>query len=236
MDRNHDWAPTQSSDGVAVVAETRLQQAHIASSASGSGERGRTSGLPKKILALSARLQAEYAGKEGRLCFQDEARFGLKPTFRRVWTKRGQRPTAPSKVNYEWTSLYGVVEPASGRVFWCVLPNVNVTVMNVLLREYAASLPNNVIALMVLDGAGWHSAKKLQVPPNIVMAVLPPSTPELNPAERLWTFVREATHHQVFADLDALEERLCARCVQLDAQPQVISSATSHHGYFPGNS
>lgn len=169
-----------------------------------------------------------------RLCFQDEARFGLKPTFRRVWAKRGQRPCAPSKVKYEWTYLYGVVEPATGEVFWLVLPKVNVTVMNIFLREYAASLPRNVIAVVVLDGAGWHHAKKLKVPPNIVLAVLPPYTPELNPAERLWTFVREATHNEVFDDLDALEQRLCARCLELDAQPDVISSATAYRGYFPG--
>lgn len=171
-----------------------------------------------------------------RLCFQDEARFGLKPTSRRVWAKKGQRPTTPSNVKYQWTYLYAVVEPAMGRVFWYVLPKVDTYVMNVFLRAYAASLPENVIALVVLDGAGWHSARKLKVPRNLVLAVLPPYSPELNPAERLWTFVREATHHQTFTDLDALEQRLCARCVELDAQPQVISSATAYSGYYPGRS
>ena len=183
---------------------------------------------------MTQRLHTAHEGKDVRLCFQDEARFGLKPTFRRVWAKKGQRPTAPSRVKYEWTYLYGVVEPQTGAVFWCVLPKVNTTVMNIFLREYSASLPENVIALMVLDGAGWHLSGKLEVPPNIVLVVLPPYTPELNPAERLWTFVREATHNEAFEDLSALERRLCERCVELDAQPEVISSATAYQGYFPG--
>lgn len=171
-----------------------------------------------------------------RLCFQDEARFGLKPTTRRVWAKQGQRPTSPSKVKYAWTYLYAVVEPATGQVFWYVLPKVNTQIMNRFLCAYAASLPDDVIALVVLDGAGWHSAKQLEVPPNIVLVVLPPYSPELNPAERLWTFVRQATHNQTFTDLDALEQRLCARCVQLNAQPDVLAAATSYHGYSPGSS
>jgi len=170
------------------------------------------------------------------LCFQDEARFGLKPTYRRLWAKQGQRPTAPSRVRYAWTYLYAVVEPARGRVFWYVLPKVNTTVMKAFLRAYSATLPDNVIALLVLDGAGWHVTKKLELPENIVLAVLPPYTPELNPAERLWTFVREVTHNVECADLDALEQRLCERCIELDAQPHVIASATTYRGYFPGNS
>ena len=156
--------------------------------------------------------------------------------MRRRWAKKGRRPTAPSKVNYEWMYLYAIVEPALGRVFWYVLPKVNTRVMNVFLREYSASLPQHVIALIVLDGAGWHSARKLKVPPNLVLAVLPPYSPELNPAERLWTFVREATHNQHFSDLDALEQTLCDRCVELDAQPLIISSATAYQGYFPKTS
>nr|WP_281168023.1 IS630 family transposase [Deinococcus peraridilitoris] len=185
---------------------------------------------------MSAKLQAEHPDKDVRLCFQDEARFGLKPTSRRLWAKKGQRPTAPSTVKYQWTYLYAVVEPALGRVFWFVLPKVDTCVMSVFLRAYAASLPEKVIALLVLDGAGWHSTRKLKVPDNIVLAVLPPYSPELNPAERLWTLVREATHHQTFTDLDALEQRLCTRCVELDAQPQVISSATAYLGYYPESS
>lgn len=161
----------------------------------------------------------------------DEARFGLKPTYRRRWSRKGKRPTAPSRARYEWTYLYGVVHPDTGELFWLVLPRVGIAVMNVFLHEYASSLPEDVVAVMVLDGAGWHTSGQLTVPPNIQLALLPPYTPELNPAERLWHFVREATSNRTFATLDELETILCERCLQLDAQPQLLASATAYHGY-----
>ena len=44
---------------------------------------------------------------------------------------------------------------------------------------------------MVLDGAGWHQSKDLAVPNNITLVVLPPYSPELNPVERVWLYLRE---------------------------------------------
>ena len=46
-------------------------------------------------------------------------------------------------------------------------------------------------AVMVLDGAGWHGAKALAVPPNITLVPLPPYSPQLNPMERVWLYLRE---------------------------------------------
>ena len=171
-----------------------------------------------------------------RLSFQDEARFGLHPTYRRVWSKRGQRPLAPSRTRYAWTYLYASVEPHSGTVFWLLLPRVNTAVMNVFLQHYSQSLAPEVLMVVVLDGAGWHRSRALRVPDNIVLVTLPPYTPELNPAEHLWPLVREVTHHQNFADLSALETALEGRCIELEAQPQRLSTTTTFHGYTPGNS
>ena len=44
---------------------------------------------------------------------------------------------------------------------------------------------------MVLDGAGWHGARALSVPPNVTLAPLPPYSPQLNPMERVWLNLRE---------------------------------------------
>lgn len=109
-----------------------------------------------------------------RLSFQDEARFGLHPTYRRVWSKRGQRPLAPSRTRYAWTYLYASVEPHSGTVFWLLLPRVNTAVMNVFLQHYSQSLAPEVLMVVVLDGAGWHRSRALRVPDNLVLVTLPP--------------------------------------------------------------
>jgi transposase len=180
---------------------------------------------------LTASLREAHPEKRVRLCFQDEARFGLKPTYRRRWSSKGRRPIAPSRTRYAWTYLYAVVEPETGEVFWLILPQANTALMQLFVNEYAASLPQDVMVVLVLDGAAWHTTNKLAVPPNIRLVGLPPYTPELNPAERLWHLTREATSNRVFADLDALEDRLCDRCNALSARPELIRSTTSYHGY-----
>ena len=166
-----------------------------------------------------------------RLCFQDEARFGLKPTYRKRWAPKGQRPSASSRTRYEWTYLYGVVHPATGETFYLILPGVSVEMMNLLLLEYAASLPEDVMVVLVVDGAGWHTSPKLKVPPNIELVTLPPYSPELNPAERLWHLQREATANVEFKDLEELQDKLCDRCNELTANREMVGSATNYKGY-----
>ena len=62
--------------------------------------------------------------------------------------------------------------------------------MNASLEQFARELPADVHAAMVLDQAGWHVAKALAVPPNVTLIHLPPKSPELNPAENLWHYLR----------------------------------------------
>jgi transposase len=62
--------------------------------------------------------------------------------------------------------------------------------MNAFLAQFAAELPPDVHAVMVLDRAGWHTAAALRVPANVTLAHLPPKSPELNPVENLWHYLR----------------------------------------------
>jgi transposase len=103
--------------------------------------------------------------------------------------------------------------------------------MQVYLDDFAATLPTDVLALMVLDGASWHRSAKLTVPSNLRLMILPPYSPELNPAEHLWPLLREATANQAFADIDALEARLAKRCVWLFEHPKRVAGTTSFRGY-----
>jgi hypothetical protein len=67
-----------------------------------------------------------------------------------------------------------------------VLPEATTTTMGLFLAEFAAGLPGDVHAVLVLDRAGWHGAKALAVPANVTLVPLPPYSPELNPVERVW--------------------------------------------------
>ena len=71
---------------------------------------------------------------------EDEARLGLKPVIRRVWAPVGKRPVARFKRGYKWTYLYGFVHPQSGKVYWLILPTVNVELFSMALGEAAQAI------------------------------------------------------------------------------------------------
>ena len=62
--------------------------------------------------------------------------------------------------------------------------------MNLHLAEIAAAVAPGAHAVLVLDGAGWHGGKDLVVPQNITPLTLPPYSPELNPVENVWQYLR----------------------------------------------
>jgi hypothetical protein len=69
---------------------------------------------------------------------QDEARLGLKPITRRVWSPRGQRPRSCGRTRYQWLYLYGFVRPETGDTFGVLLPRVKAQHMSEALAEFAA--------------------------------------------------------------------------------------------------
>jgi transposase len=91
-----------------------------------------------------------------------------------------------------------------------VLPEVSTEVMNEFLARFAATLAEGEHAVMVLDRAGWHAAKKLVVPGNVTLVWLPPYSPEINPVERLWLFLRERhLSHRLLDTYEAIADALC---------------------------
>lgn len=125
-----------------------------------------------------------------RVFFMDEARFGQQGTTTRMWARTGSRPTAVKQTRYEWVYLYAAVEPATGASVALQAPNINTGTMNVFLKMLAADLGPRDHAVLIMDQAGWHKARKLVVPDNITILYLPPYSPELNPVERLWAYMR----------------------------------------------
>lgn len=117
---------------------------------------------------------------------QDEARFGLIPSTRRIWARRGHRPLASSRRRYEWGYLYGFVHPRSGRTEWVLGSTVNVDAMSKVLADFAVQVgagPKKRV-IVVWDGAGWHTSPKLRVPEGIHVVQLPAYSPELQLGQR----------------------------------------------------
>ena len=97
--------------------------------------------------------------------------------------------------------------------------------MSLFLAEFAAGLPEDVHAVLVLDRAGWHGARALTVPPNVTSVPLPPYSPELNPVERVRLYLRERfLSLRVFRDYRAIVDACCAAWNRLVADPGRLRS------------
>jgi transposase len=158
----------------------------------------------------------------------DEHRVGLKPILRTVWCLDGQRPLAPVQHCFEWRYLVGFVHPASGRAVFHLASTVSIALFEVELAAFAqqvAASPAKQIVL-VLDRAGWHTSIHLCVPEHIHLLILPAYSPALQPAEHLWPLTNTALAKRHFASIDAREDAQAARCVALQAQPDLIRPTT----------
>jgi len=161
------------------------------------------------------------------LWFMDEARFGQKGRVCHRWFTRGQRPPGLCDQRYTWTHLFAAVRPATGESFALVLPEVSAKAMNEFLAQFAATLPANEHAVMVLDRAGWHTAKRLVIPSNVTLIWLPPYSPQLNPVERVWLYLREKHwSHRLLDTGDAIVDALCRAWNALTAER--LRSLTSY--------
>lgn len=125
-----------------------------------------------------------------RVWFMDEARFGQQGTNTDVWARTGSRPTAVRQTRYEWVYLYGAVEPASGQSAALLAPHVNTGTMNAFLKILDAERKPDEHFVLIMDQAGWHRSKALKLPEGITVLLLPPYSPELNPTENLWHYMR----------------------------------------------
>lgn len=116
--------------------------------------------------------------------------------------------------------------PMDGRVASLVMPCVNAEVMTIFLDHVADEFAED-FCLMFLDGAGWHKAKDVRVPDNIKLMPIPPYSPELNPTEHLWEYIRENHFgNDVFDTLEAVEARLAEALNSLAMNPDIVQSTT----------
>jgi len=97
--------------------------------------------------------------------------------------------------------------------------------MNELLHGLSKAYPQQEI-LLFTDNAGWHKSKELVQPPNIRIELLPPYSPELNPTEHLWDYIREQKefNNHLFESMDQLEDHLETVLKELYLEKDYIQS------------
>ena len=100
--------------------------------------------------------------------------------------------------------------------------------MNAHLAEIARTVAPGAHAILILDGAGWHGSAALVIPDNLTLLTLPPYSPELNPVENVWAYLRaNKLASTVFNTYDDIVEACCNAWNFFANDPTSITSITS---------
>jgi hypothetical protein len=174
-------------------------------------------------------LARKHPGKRIELWFMDEARVGQKGGLTHLWYQKGVRPRGVRQQGFASAHLFGAVCPERGAGVALVLPEVSTAAMEVFLAELARAVSAGTHVALVLDGAGWHVSKQLVMPANLTLIPLPPYSPELNPVERVWEYLRDRwlSHRVLAGGYEAVVDAACAAWNALLAEPGRLRSLTN---------
>lgn len=141
---------------------------------------------------MRAALNGTTASTPVEIWFQDEARVGQQGSHAYTWAPIGSRPLMVRDNRHDSAYIFGAICPQRGVGAAMITPSANTEMMNLHLEEISTQVATGAVAVLTCDGAGWHQlGGALVVPGNIVLLHLPPYSPELNPMENVWDYLRQ---------------------------------------------
>jgi hypothetical protein len=157
--------------------------------------------------------------------FQDEMRVGQKNGLVYQWARKGTRPRQPKDQRYANAYVFGAICPGRDTGSALVLPRADAAAMQLHLDHISRCVADGAHAVLTLDKAGWHTTRKLEVPSNISLLHLPPASPELNPTENVWQYMRQTyLSNRVFRDYADVVEASSSAWNKLMTEPGRIAS------------
>jgi len=130
---------------------------------------------------------------------------------------------------YTFAYIYGAVEPGADNAFALVLPETSTNAMQVYLDKFSETIASDEHVVMVMDQAGWHGAHALKIPKNISLEMLPARSPQLNPVERLWLYLKQKyLSHRLLDDYDAIANAACEAWNRMANEPGRLTSLSSY--------
>ena len=139
------------------------------------------------------------------------------------------RPRGLADKRFESVYLFAACRPGTDQAFALALPEATTASMSLFLARFAQELAPGVHAVLLLDRAGWHVARGLSVPANVTLLPLPPYSPELNPVERVWLYLRERyLSHRVLDGYAAVLEAACRAWNALLGESGRLASLTAY--------
>lgn len=152
-------------------------------------------------------------------------RVGQKNALVRQWAPKGSRPRQARDLRTASAYLFGAICPERGEGAALVLPRADTEAMALHLAEISRAVAPDAHAILLADQAGWHTTDKLDVPPNITLLPLPAKSPELNPVENVWQYLRQTwLSNRVFPDYESILDACCRAWNNLMDRPSKIMS------------
>ena len=141
------------------------------------------------------------------LYFQDESRFGLLTILRRMITAKGVKPVAPFLHRFDNLYLFGVFSPITGTSCLLEMQYCNSQTFQLFLNQLSIQNATE-FKIWVLDNGAFHHAKSLIIPSNIALIFLPPYSPELNSAEKMWRYLKDRVSMIAYNSLEMLQQKI----------------------------
>lgn len=163
------------------------------------------------------------------LYFQDESRFGLITKQKRVITAKGIKPIGKYKHSYLYKWLWGSFSPITGESFCMTTQGVCKDFFIKYLQDFSNHKPGE-LKIMIIDNAAFHSTKDIVLPENIVLMPIPPYCPELNPAEKVWQWMKDKIAMKIHDTLDILENKMDELINDLEGD--LVKSITGYEFYI----
>lgn len=163
------------------------------------------------------------------LYFQDESRFGLITKQKRVITAKGIKPIGQYKHSYLYKWLWGSFSPITGETFCMTTRNVTKEFFIKYLEDFSEHKPKE-LKIIIIDNASFHSTKDVKLPDNIILLPIPPYCPELNPAEKIWQWMKDKTAMKIYDTLQDLEYKIDELLGQLENN--LVKSITGYSFYI----
>lgn len=162
------------------------------------------------------------------ILFGDETRVGQKGILARLWALKGTRPRVVRQQQHISTYIFGAVCPEKNYGVALVLSDCDTEMMQMFVDEVSKNIPKGRHAVLILDKASWHTTENLKCPSNISLLHLPPYSPELNPIEQVWHFLKQYfLSNRVFKDLEQIQNECMLAWNRFVHQPLKIKSLCS---------
>jgi hypothetical protein len=179
----------------------------------------------RHIKKISEKIKTEQKKHENLLVlFQDEGRFGRINQPQACWRPKGVRPAVPFQIIREYEYGYAAISPNEGIIESFCMPYANSDCMRIFL-DYVSQNHKDRHILMFVDQASYHTSRKLTIPDNMELFPLLAHSPELNPVEVLWNYIR--SHYfknEWFESIKDVSHRLLLAFCDLSSLPDVIKS------------